>query len=133
MCFFLFTIIDGIFVGRGVGETALSAVNLCLPFVMVVNALFMMVTIGSVSVAAIHLGRHDENGADDALMHAVGFMLVFSTVLTITAVAFPGAVANLLGTTETYYEYVTDYLFWYMTKSSSRLIQRYRLMLSVSR
>ena len=51
ICFFLFTIIDGIFVGRGVGETALGAVNLCLPFVMVVNALYMMITIGGVSVA----------------------------------------------------------------------------------
>ncbi|MDO4308641.1 MAG: MATE family efflux transporter [Eubacteriales bacterium] len=113
ICFFLFTIIDGIFVGRGVGETALGAVNLCLPFVMVVNAFYMLITIGSVSVAAIRLGRHDDGGADDAFMHAFGFMLILGSVLTVVSVPFPGAVAKLLGATETYYGYVSDYLFWY--------------------
>ena len=113
ICFFLFTIIDGIFVGRGVGENALGAVNLCLPFVMVVNALYMLITIGSVSVAAIRLGRHDDNGADYAFMHAFGFMLTLGIVLTAISVPFHGGIAKLLGATEVYYEYVSDYLFWY--------------------
>jgi len=34
--FFLFTIIDGIFVGNGVGTDALSAVNLAAPLVMLI-------------------------------------------------------------------------------------------------
>ena len=37
--YFLFTIIDGIFVGQGVGTDALGAVNLVWPFVMVLNAI----------------------------------------------------------------------------------------------
>ena len=52
MCFFLFTIIDGIFVGHGVGTNALGAVNLVMPFVMVINALFMLTTIGGVTIVA---------------------------------------------------------------------------------
>lgn len=78
ICFFLFTIIDGIFVGRGVGETALGAVNLCLPFVMVVNAVYMLITIGSVSVAAIRLGRHDDSGAAAAtgISQSIAFVIV---------------------------------------------------------
>lgn len=39
--FFLFTIVDGIFVGRGVGTDALGAVNLAQPLVMVIGAVFM--------------------------------------------------------------------------------------------
>ena len=35
--FFLFTIIDGIFIGRRVGDDALGAVNILFPFIMVVN------------------------------------------------------------------------------------------------
>src|SRR5574344_943533 len=46
ICFFLFTIVDGIFVGHGVGTDALGAVNIVMPFVMVVNALFMLSSIG---------------------------------------------------------------------------------------
>ena len=37
VCFFLFTIIDGIFVGNGVGENALGAVNIVFPFIMIIN------------------------------------------------------------------------------------------------
>lgn len=80
---------------------------------MVVNAVYMLITIGSVSVAAIRLGRHDDNGADAAFMHAVGMMLVIGVTFTIFSVGFPGTLANLLGATETYYPYVKDYLLWY--------------------
>lgn len=62
--FFLFTIVDGIFVGRGVGTNALGAVNLVMPFVMVVNALFQLTTIGGVAIIAVRLGRGDAEGAN---------------------------------------------------------------------
>ena len=55
--FFLFTIIDGIFVGRGVGSDALGAVNLAQPLVMVIGAVFMLTTIGGVTITAIRMGR----------------------------------------------------------------------------
>jgi len=64
-------------------------------------------------VAAIRLGRHDDNGADCAFMHAFGFMLTLGIVLTAVSVPFHGGIAKLLGATEVYYEYVSDYLFWY--------------------
>ena len=66
--FFLFTIVDGIFVGRGVGTNALGAVNLVMPFVMVVNALFQLTTIGGVAIIAVRLGRGDVQGANHAFM-----------------------------------------------------------------
>ncbi len=53
--FFLFTIVDGVFVGNGVGTDALGAVNLAMPFIMVIGAAFMLTTIGGVTVAAIRL------------------------------------------------------------------------------
>ena len=48
--YFLFTIIDGIFVGQGVGTDALGAVNLVWPFVMVLNAIIMLTVVGGVTV-----------------------------------------------------------------------------------
>ncbi len=48
--FFLFTIIDGIFVGHGVGTDALGAVNLAMPFIMIISAAFMLTTIGGVMI-----------------------------------------------------------------------------------
>ena len=61
VCFFLFTIIDGIFVGNGIGENALGAVNIVMPFVMTVNALYMLITVGGVTVYAVRSERGDKD------------------------------------------------------------------------
>ncbi|MDO4351376.1 MAG: MATE family efflux transporter [Eubacteriales bacterium] len=55
VCFFLFTVVDGIFVGNGIGTNGLGAVNIVLPFTMIVAALFMLASIGGVTVFAIRL------------------------------------------------------------------------------
>ena len=68
---FLFTIIDGIFVGRGVGTDALGAVNMALPFVMIITAFYMMTTIGGVTITAIRIGRKDFYGANQVFMHSL--------------------------------------------------------------
>lgn len=51
-CVFLFSVVDGIFVGQGAGMDALGAVNLALPFVLIVQALNAMASIGGVTVTA---------------------------------------------------------------------------------
>ena len=51
--YFLFTIIDGIFVGQGIGTDALGAINLVWPFVMVLNAFVMLTVVGGVTVSAV--------------------------------------------------------------------------------
>lgn len=67
--FFLFAIVDGIFVGRGVGTDALGAVNLAQPLVMVIGAVFMLTTIGGVTITAIRMGRKDYEGANQSFLH----------------------------------------------------------------
>ena len=65
--FFLFTIVDGIFVGRGVGTDTLGAVNLAQPLVMVIGTVFMLTTIGGVTITAIRMGRKDYGGQTSPL------------------------------------------------------------------
>ena len=67
---FLYTIVDGIFVGRGVGTDALGAVNLAFPYVMIFMALVMMCTVGGMTITAIRIGRNDEEGANVSFMHS---------------------------------------------------------------
>ena len=57
VCFFLFTIVDGVFVGNGAGTNGLGAVNLVMPFTMLVQALFMLINMGGVTILAVRLGR----------------------------------------------------------------------------
>ena len=81
--FFLFTIIDGIFVGHGVGADGLGAVNLAQSFVMVIGAVFMLTTIGGVTITAIRMGRKDYEGANQSFMHATAATLVVAAFFTV--------------------------------------------------
>lgn len=67
--FFILTIIDGMFVGNGVGTDALGAVNLALPFVMIINVFAVLFNIGGITVTAIRMGRGDIEGANQAFLH----------------------------------------------------------------
>ena len=53
----LYTIADGIFVGRFIGADALAAVNLVMPVIMIAFALSDMIAVGSSVQIAIHLGE----------------------------------------------------------------------------
>ena len=50
---FILTIVDGMFVGNGVGTDALGAVSLAMPFVMLIGAFSVLFNIGGVTVAAV--------------------------------------------------------------------------------
>ena len=111
--YFLFTIIDGIFVGQGVGTNALGAVNIAFPFVMVVCASFMLTTIGGVTVVAIRLGRGDEKGANEAFMHSLTATVLVAAALCLVGTLLTPLPCRLLGANDTFYQYVHDYIFWY--------------------
>ena len=51
--FSLYSMVDGIFVSWGVGEHALTAVNLSLPFVSLIFTLGILLATGTSSAAAI--------------------------------------------------------------------------------
>lgn len=113
VCYFLFTVVDGIFVGRGVGTNGLGAVNLVLPFTMIVMALFMLINIGGATIFAVRIGRGDTEGANEAFRHGVILLSGIAVVLTVIGVFFADIVCTLLGANETFHQLSVDYLFWY--------------------
>ncbi|MBQ2679236.1 MAG: MATE family efflux transporter [Firmicutes bacterium] len=113
VCFFVFTIVDGIFVGNGVGENGLGAVNLVMPFLMVVYALFMLISVGGSTITAIRFGRGDKAGANQAFMSSFMAILIVAAVLTVIGVFFSVPLGYFLGANETYIQYVSDYLVGY--------------------
>lgn len=113
VCFFLFTIVDGIFVGRGVGSDALGAINLVFPFILVLDALYMLITVGGVAVTAVRIGKGNKEGANDAFMHSATLMLAVSVLFCILGTTLAKPLGYLLGANETYIGYVYDYLLCY--------------------
>ena len=113
MSIFLFGIVDGIFVGHGVGINAVGAVNISFPFVMFFMALTMLTTIGALTITAIRIGRKDFEGANQVFSLAIVLNIAIGAVLCILGTIFTGPLARMLGATDTFYPLVKEYLFWY--------------------
>lgn len=112
-CVFLFSVVDGIFVGRGAGSQALGAVNLALPFVLLAQALNAMASIGGVTITAIRFGRGDKEGAQNAFMHSLTLNLAVGVLMTLLGSALTNPVCRLLGASADYLPLVREYIFWY--------------------
>lgn len=112
-CIFLFSVVDGIFVGNGCGIQALGAVNLALPFVLLAQALNSMTSIGGVTITAIRFGRGDKEGAQSAFMHSLAINFAAGVLITVLGCALNSPLCRLLTSSESYLPMVKDYVFWY--------------------
>ena len=113
VCFFLFTIVDAIFVGRGVGTNALGAINLAGPAILMVGAVNMLISIGGVAIYAVRIGQGDVDGANDVFRHGILLQLCAAAVFSVTGTFFADGICSLLGANETFHHLAVDYLFWY--------------------
>jgi len=110
---FLYTVVDGIFVGRGVGQDALGAVNIAFPYVMIFTAVVMLINIGGLTITAIRKGRGDIAGMNQAFMHSITAVLIISALFMLFGTVFVKQVSRLMGANETFFDLVCEYTFWY--------------------
>jgi len=110
---FTYNVVDGMFVGQGVGENALAAVNLAVPFTEIMTALASMLTVGGATVMAIRKGRGEHEGANNAFMTSAMLVLIAGIVLTLIGVLFPAQIADTFGATAVLMQETTDYIRWY--------------------
>lgn len=110
---FLYVLVDGIFVGRGIGAHALAAVNIVLPFNVMVMAVASMLVAGGSSVFAIRAGRGDAAGANEAFLAGAAMILVVSTALSALGVCLPWHIARWSGATDGLVEMAAVYTRYY--------------------
>lgn len=77
----LYTVADGIFVGRYVGPGALAAVNLVMPLIMMSFALVDLVAVGSSVQISIRLGEKNGRAANRIFSFCTGLILALSFVI----------------------------------------------------
>lgn len=110
---YLYNIVDGIFVGQGVGHQALAAVNITVPFITTLVAISSLFAMGGSTVIAIRLGRGDKKGANNAFMCAFVMTLLLSVILLLVGTLFPRQIAQLCGSSEAILPLAVEYLFYY--------------------
>lgn len=113
---YLYNIVDGIFVGQGVGAAALGAVNIGVPFITLVVAIAAVLPMGGATVVAIRMGRGDKKGANHAFMTAFSLTVLLSVLLMVAGMAFSRQIVDLSGARELsdkMREMSAQYLFYY--------------------
>lgn len=85
----IYSIIEGAFIGRLVGEAAFAAINLAMPFVMINFSLADLIGVGSSVPISIALGQKNQKRANNYFSSAL--VLIFLTALVMGFVMFFGA------------------------------------------
>lgn len=93
----LYSIVDRIFVGRGVGSIALSGVAVTFPISNVIMAFGMLVGIGAATVVSIKLGQKRVKQAERIIGNAFSLVIIFSILVTILGITFLNPILNILG------------------------------------
>ncbi len=108
--FSTYTMIDGIFIGRGVGLHALAAVNISMPFIASLFAIAMLISIGSSNIITHYLGLNNRKKADEFFTLTISISFAISIIISLLAYLNVDILADLLGSTEDIKHLVIDYL-----------------------
>ena len=122
---YLYNVMDGIFVGQGIGSAALGAVNIGVPFITFAVAIVAMFPMGGATIIAIRMGRDDKDGANNAFMTALTLTVLTAVILTVVGTVFSQQIVDLSGARklgEEMRRMSADYLFYYSAFSLPMLI-----------
>lgn len=109
--FSLYTIVDGIFVSKGVGELALASVNISMPFINFIFAISVLFSTGASTVIAMYLGKKDLEKANEAFSLNIFTITTIAIIITVLSIFGLNYLAKILGATSDTINYVKDYLF----------------------
>ena len=108
--FSAYTIVDGIFVSKGVGELALAGVNIALPFINVLSGTAILLSMGTSTLCAFALGHGDHEKAEKIFTQTVVAIVAISAVITVAVSLFSEPLAVLLGAGPQTVGYSAQYL-----------------------
>lgn len=105
----LYNVIDSIFVGRGVGSLALTAVTVSFPIMLTLMAFGMLIGIGSTALISIKLGQQQYDEAERIFGNAFASIIALSLILTVTFQVFIDPILVFLGATPDVFDYAKQF------------------------
>lgn len=106
----IYTMADGIFVARGVGEQALAAVNLCMPMINIAFAAGILFAVGASTRVSICKGRGENEESDRVFTMGAVTVCGIGILTTLTVLLLLAPIARLLGADSQTLPYVNGYL-----------------------
>ena len=108
----LLTVVDGVFVGHGVGSNGIAAINICYPIFLVLTGFALMVGTGASVVASIHLSQNNVKAARINVTQAMWFSTFVAIGVMIFTLLAPEQISYMLGASETLMSLVRDYMIY---------------------
>ena len=101
--------VDGIFVANCVNTNALSAVNIVMPYVMIVIALGTMIGTGGSAIVSAQLGEGKEKEAKQNFSFLCLTCFVACCAASVLSFLFRTPLLHLLGASDVIWDYCVDY------------------------
>ena len=96
----IYGVVDGFFVSNFAGKTSFAAINLIMPFVMVLGGIGFMIGTGGTALVSKILGEGDRKRANQTFSMMILLTLILGVILSVVGVIFLPPVARFLGATE---------------------------------
>ncbi|MBN1469229.1 MAG: MATE family efflux transporter [Fusobacteriaceae bacterium] len=110
LVFALYNIVDRIYIGRGVGTYALSALSLTFPLFNIIAGVTAFISVGATAKIGLKLGERKKNEAEKILGNVFSIFFVMSIILTILGNIYLDKLLYFLGANETTFSFARDYL-----------------------
>ncbi len=107
----LYTIVDGIFIGKFLGAKEIASVNIVMPFVNFSFALGIMVAVGGGTIIAIRLGENNPKEANRIYSLSTQVFMVLGGLLGSLGIFFPKYMVRILGANDVIADSSASYLF----------------------
>ena len=108
----LYNLVDRMYIGHidGVGATALTAVGVTMPVIMVISAFAALVSMGGAPRASIMMGKGDKDSAEKIMGNCTTALVFISAVLTTAVLLFGENMLMAFGASENTVGYALDYM-----------------------
>ncbi|MDE6442620.1 MAG: polysaccharide biosynthesis C-terminal domain-containing protein, partial [Clostridia bacterium] len=105
----VYGVVDGLFVSNFVGKTPFAAINLIMPFIMILGGMGFMIGTGGTALVSKIVGENDREKANKTFTLIIIFAVILGAVLTAVGMCVVRPVAYLFGATEDMVEYCVLY------------------------
>ena len=106
----LYTIVDRIFVGNGVGSLGMAGAAIGIPISFILMAFGMLIGIGANTLVSIRLGEQKKEEAEQIMGNAFVLLVTIPIFLTITGLYFLEPLLSLLGASEAVMPYAKTFI-----------------------
>lgn len=125
----MFVIVDGIFVGHGVGPAGIAAISIVSPLFAIVSGTGLMFGIGASVLASISLAKKERSEADTTLTQAFAVGSLLMLTIALLCFLFAGNVVEFLGCSENLRQNCIAYLHWLLPGTVFLMFQYIGMML----